>query len=535
MDEYIDKITDLTNRYVSSITVFTTEKSDPYNKEYIAPSAISIRKTLIITSVCFNPFSRNYRSASLLKTASEYLNNAISLVNKGMYEPVSFCMSVIHASYVYRLAKKHTKALFTHDTHIGKDLQRAALDYIEGAKQLIQSLKKDTVFKYAALIHCARDMEDNNLKQCVKEMKERVQDEEYFSVQYLQALCDIHNETKDKQYLKKALNVMTSVLKLTEPDNTVIDLKEEKNNLDKRGSTVYLWDYIDSLMYLSLADNNERLCNVLSYVFNIIDENGCPKSSDNVLLLPVFTLLNKKLFSIILPETTKNKALSSFNGFVGDNVYRYGTGTYISQTVSKEQDTFYTMQCGDLKVRLRFNATYFGPRGRFRSDVLEETDTGLRLRYIRDWGYWLPLEDRSVPAIIGQDVNKVDRTMTNLQHIDMQADIKFLDNGADITISIKGTDGLATKLDLIFEKHGLFDCEYVSTQAAGNDFIQLQQGNFTYTAGSDRITAGPAFNELSIGSEGLRGSNPPIENSFTVYFTGMTPSVHTVRIRGDRT
>lgn len=81
MDEYIDKITDLTNRYVSSITVFTTEKSDSYNKEYIAPSAISIRKTLIITSVCFNPFSRNYRSASLLKTASEYLNNAISLVN----------------------------------------------------------------------------------------------------------------------------------------------------------------------------------------------------------------------------------------------------------------------------------------------------------------------------------------------------------------------------------------------------------------------------------------------------------------------
>jgi hypothetical protein len=167
--------------------------------------------------------------------------------------------------------------------------------------------------------------------------------------------------------------------------------------------------------------------------------------------------------------------------------------------------------------------------------VLEKTDTGLRLRYIRDWGYWLPLEDRSVPAIIGQDVNKVDRTMTNLQHIDMQADIKFIDNGADITISIKGTDGLATKLDLIFEKHGLFDCEYASTQAAGNDFIQLQQGSFTYTAGSDRITAGPAFNELSIGSEGLRGSNPPIENSFTVYFTGMTPMVHTVRIRGDRT
>ena len=27
--------------------------------------------------------------------------------------------------------------------------------------------------------------------------------------------------------------------------------------------------------------------------------------------------------------------------------------------------------------------------------------------------------------------------MTNLQHIDMQADIKFIDNGADITISIK--------------------------------------------------------------------------------------------------
>ena len=252
-----------------------------------------------------------------------------------MYEPVSFCMSVIHASYVYRLAKKHTKALFTHDTHIGKDLQRAALDYIEGAKPLIQSLKEDTVFKYAALIHCARDMEDNNLKQCVKEMKERVRDEEYFSVQYLQALCDIHNETKDKQYLKKALNVMTSVLKLTEPDNTVIDLKEEKNNLDKRGSTVYLWDYIDSLMYLSLADNNESLCNVLSYVFNLIDENGCPKSSDNVLLLPVFTLLNKKLFSFILPETTKTRLYPHLTGLSAIMFIVTEPYVYISDSIQR--------------------------------------------------------------------------------------------------------------------------------------------------------------------------------------------------------
>lgn len=538
MKKYFTLISDLADKYIRpSITITPVRKSGFSDEGYVCPSACSAKKALIMISACFNSFSAYYKSVILLNKVSEYLKQATELADKGSYEPLSFCLSVINVSYVYRMAKTYTKILSPCDRHIGNDIQKEALSYLETSRPVVAKLKEDTVYKYAALFHCAKDLKDDQLKQYVDEMKEIADDADLFSDYYVHTLCDIYRETRDKKYLKAAQSVMASVLKLVEPDDTIVDLKDEKDNLKKRSTTLYLQDYLGSLMYLASVLKNEDFDKALSYALKAlaIDENPDTDDNDNLLIIPALVLLNRGLLDIEVFEITRKEALSAFNGFVEKNgVYRHGTGTHVSQSIFKEQDLFYSMQCGALKLRLRFNATFFGPKGRFKSELIERTGKGFRLFYTRQWGYFLPLEDRSIPPIIGSDVNKTDRKMTQLQYIDIEAIVSLLDDGADITLTAKKTDDLACKLDFIFDKHGLFDSEYASIQAVGNDFIQLQEGYFTYSVGSDYITAGPAFNGSSISSETLRGSNLPIEDTFTVYFTDMTPASHTVHIRGGR-
>ena len=539
MKKYFTLISDLADKYIHpSITISSVKRSGFSNRDYELPSVYYAKKSLIMISSCFNSFSAYYKSPLLLNRVLEYLNQAAKYADKGSYEPASFCLSIMNISYVYRLAKTYTKILSPCDRHMGNDIQKAALDYLETAKITAANLKEDTVYKYAALLHCVKDLKDDQLKQYTDEIKDSVQDTGLLSNQQIHTLCDIYRENKDKKYLKAAQNNMISVLKLIEPDDSVVNLADELDNLKKRNAPLYLQDYLGSLIYLTSVLKNEDFDKALSYTLKAlaIDENPDTDDNDSLLLIPALVLLNRGFLDIEVFEITRTEALSVFNGFIdGDKTYRHGTGTHVSQTVYKEQDTFYSMQCGALKLRLRFNATFFGPKGRFKSEVIEKTEKTLKLHYSRQWGYFLPLEDRSIPPIIGSDVNKNDRKMTNLQNIDIDVSINFLDNGADITLTASKIDDLACKLDFIFDKHGFFDSDYASIQAVGNDFIQLQEGSFTYTLGSDYITAGPAFNGSSISSETLRGSNLPIEDTFTVYFTDMTPANHTVQIRGGRT
>jgi hypothetical protein len=205
-----------------------------------------------------------------------------------------------------------------------------------------------------------------------------------------------------------------------------------------------------------------------------------------------------------------------------------------SQTIAADQDLFYTFQCGSLKLRVRLNGCFFGPKGRFKSSCIKKTENGYSLHYERDWGYFLPLKDLSKPPIIDSDVNKVDREMTTMTHYEIDVDVFPKKDGAQIDISVGGVDRCPYKLDLIFDGEGIFESNTVLKKSVGNDFIQLKKGSFTYAKGPDMIRVSSAFEGSSDWNEALRGSLLPIEGSFTVYFTDLSISKHTINIEGGR-
>lgn len=538
MKNYFTLISNLADRHICpSVDMTATQKITIKKNETNCPSSYGIKEAVIFLSACFNSFSAYYKSPKLIEKTLESIIKATKYVSKGSYEPVSFCVSVIHASYVYRLAKTYTKILSNCDKHLGIEIQNAALDYMEKSKDVLLNMNTDRFYVYAAACHLKKDLKDESICKADDDFKHSATDFPKLDDLSIYILCDIYRETKDKSYLKAAQDNMKNALTLLEPDDTVILTEDERDNLKNRKSPISIQDYLGSLLYLSSVSKNDQLDKALFYANKalVIDENPDIFENENLLFVPSLVLLNKGLLDIEISDISRVEALSSFNGYVSDlGIYRHGTGSQISQTLFKDQDLFYSIQSGALKLRLRLNATFFGPKGRFKSTDIEKTEKGFRLHYERQWGYWLPLEDKSIPPIIGNDINKVDRKMIRLQDFDVEVYIDLLKDGADITMTLSKTDEIPYKLDMIFDKCGIFDSDSASINSVGNDYIQLQNGYFTYSFGSDYITAGPAFNGSSIYSETLRGSNPPIDNTFTVYFTDMTPTTHAISIRGGK-
>lgn len=538
MKNYFTLISNLADKQIHpSVNEATNQKVIIKKNETNCPSSYGIKKAVIFLSACFNSFSAYYKSPKLMKQTLESILAATKYVTKGSYEPVSFCISVIQASNIFRLAKTYAKILSSCDKHLGNEIQNAALDYMEKSKDVLMNINTDNLYLYSALCRLKKDLKDEIIASAADNIKQSVTNLSKLDNVSICVLCDIYRETKDKSYLKAAQNNMENVLKLLEPDDTVISIEDEKNNLKNRKYPLCIQDYLGPLLYLSSVSKNEQMDKALFYANKalVVDENPDIFESENLLFIPSLVLLNKGLLDIEISDITRAEALSSFSGYVSDfGIYRHGTGTQISQTIYKDQDLFYSIQSGALKLRLRLNATFFGPKGRFKSTNIEKTEKGIRLHYQRQWGYWLPLEDKSVPPIIGSDINKIDRKMIRLQDFDVEVYIELLKDGADITMTLSKTDEIPCKLDLIFDKFGVFDSDSASINTIGNDYIQLQNGYFSYSSGSDYITAGPAFNGSSIYSETLRGSNPPIDNTFTVYFTDMTPTTRTISIRGGK-
>lgn len=536
MKKYFPLISALADKHINpSVEMPLTKSTHKIKNEFVCPSSYGVENAVILLASCFNSYSGYYKSPALLKKALENLTQAIKVIDKGSYEPISFCLSVINASYVYRLVKTYSNMLCACDKQEALNIQKIALDYLAQAKEILLKLKTDNIYLYAAMLHIAKDLKDDGFKQIVENVKQAIESFTGLSDQYIHVLCDIHRETKDKSFLKAAQSNMVSVLKLLEPDDGVICVQEERDNLKTRSKPLYLQHYLNSLIYISFISKDENLEKALFYTCTTLgmNENLTIENDLGVFAIPALFLLNRGLLDMEVTDISRREALSVFNGYIEEyGIYRHGTGSNITQTIFAGQEFFYSMQCGALKTRLRLNVTFFGPRGRFKSENIEQTDKGFRLHFFREWGYFLPLEDRSIPPIIGTDVNKEDREMTNLQYFEIDVDISLKDNGADIIMSFSKTDELACKLDFVFDGQGFFDSDSASIQSIGNDFIQLQKGAFTYSIDSDYITAGPAFNGSSISSESLRGSNPPVEGAFTVYFTDMTPSSHKISIRG---
>ncbi len=532
MKNYFALLTDLTDNLLNSSKDSDFLTSNFHNFRPICPSAFFVKRALLNLSSSLNIISDNYKSEDTFDRSIKSLEQAFNHIDKALYDVDSFCLSLIDASNMYQLTLTYDKVLDFVNANKKETLQELLLKYIDVSYKKAKALKPKELFMYGISLHAYKYFPCQEKLSILENLGSILPDCPSIENQVIYLVCDIYKNTKDspfenEAFLVKAKEKADSLLFTVQPDNSL---------LDRNGSSC-LSKYISSFFYLVALDNDERYKKVLHYILAFLIKDDFLEIFKNpeAFLMPSFILLNRNIYDMQVQKVSQKEAFSDFNGIdQGLGLFKHGNGSNLSSTIITNSPDFYVLQEGDLKLRLRLNATFFGPKGRFESKDMVVDGNQIFLNYNREWGYFLPLEDKSINAIDGIDINKKDRTMTTLQTIDMNVKIELLDQGADITIDISGVDDLACKLDLVFDKQGYFNSDSCSIFTQKDDHIQLQRGAFTYCYGKNTISVSSAFEGRAKSSRDLRGSLAPVEGAFTVYFTDMTPCSHTISIRGGK-
>ncbi|MFA7673945.1 MAG: hypothetical protein WCY62_08875 [Clostridia bacterium] len=508
-------ITASADRYISS-----------RNDILYVPAIAKMAEAVVYVTAYSNTLSVYYKSSDILRKALLFMEDSLKDIPTAFLKGRSFCDSVVYASQIYRMAEEFTE----------KEISKAAYDYLEAAGPLLLKTVADSLHIGCALSHIMNDTHDSSLKVSVTACLMQADLKTDISDSSIRKLLDLYTELDDEQYLNAAVNDLYTVMSFIDPDNTIMVIENEKDNISKGRISRPLSAYFSSFLRASLFCGNKDLASVAGYIlrFPSTRESSEANGSGDIRFVPTAILRDSSLLTVEIPDNRNGYIFPDYCVLHEDmGIYRK-KDSMTSQTIAADQDLFYTFQCGSLKLRVRLNGCFFGPKGRFKSDCLTKTEHGYSLHYARDWGYFLPLKDLSKPPIIDSDVNKVDREMTTMTHYEIDVDVLPKKDGAQIDISVGGVDRCPYKLDFIFDGEGIFESGTVLKKSIGNDFIQLKKGSFTYTKGPDMIRVSSAFEGSSDWNEALRGSMLPIEGSFTVYFTDLSISKHTINIEGGR-
>lgn len=483
-------------------------------------------EAVVYITAYFNTLSVYHKSSDIFKKALLLIEDSIQDISTAIFDPASFCDSIVYASQIYRLAAEFAEA----------EISKAAYRYLETAKPLLIKTVADGLSLGCAWSHIMNDTHDSKLKASVDSCLNETDLKTDISDSSVRKLFDLYIELDDDKYLDAAVNDLYTAISFIDPDNTIMVIENEKDNISKGRISRPLSAYFSSFLTAALFCGNKDLASVAGYILRLPStrESSLVNGSGDIRFVPTAILQNNSLLTVEIPDNRIDFIFPDYSVLHEDmGIYRE-KDSVTSQTITADQDLFYTFQCGSLKLRLRLNGCFFGSKGRFKSNCLTKTEHGYSLHYERDWGYFLPLTDLSKPPIIDSDVNKVDREMTTMTHYEIEVEVLPKKNGAQIDISVGGVDRCPYKLDLIFDGGGIFESETVFKKSVDNDFIQLKKGSFTYTKGPDMIAVSSAFHGSSDWNEALRGSLLPIDGSFTVYFTDLSISKHTINIEGGR-
>ena len=196
-------------------------------------------------------------------------------------------------------------------------------------------------------------------------------------------------------------------------------------------------------------------------------------------------------------------------------------------TLLAENATFLTFQHGAAILQgMRIASAFFG-KGQFRSESLEETESGFILRQILSGPYYQPFPRDRLP----EDGNweKMPRSMrpqSEVQELEAEIRIEEMEQGLRIAYEWKGTAGVPVCIELGFAKDG--NLSGVSTLANQKEVYLLEGERGVYRMGKDAISFGPGSAIHSWTQ--LRGALPKL-NANSVYITGYTPFSGTLEIK----
>jgi len=121
---------------------------------------------------------------------------------------------------------------------------------------------------------------------------------------------------------------------------------------------------------------------------------------------------------------------------------------------------------------------------------------------------------------------KSNRKQSEVQQLEYTIQFSEANEGMQIELEVKGTDGVPLTLELVFRKGGQFSGVEELVNHPNSFLLKGKEG--VYTIGSDSIYFGPG--RLEHKSTQLRGALPMIDAP-SVYLTGFTPFKHTLVIR----
>ncbi|RMG21592.1 MAG: hypothetical protein D6730_18010 [Bacteroidetes bacterium] len=205
--------------------------------------------------------------------------------------------------------------------------------------------------------------------------------------------------------------------------------------------------------------------------------------------------------------------------FSHSQLARIRRGAYDASILARNP-VFFTFQHGQAVLQgVRLHAAFFGSKGLFSPQELQQVGEGFELRQTAVGPYYQPLP----PDLLPGDGNwhrmpREQRPQSEVQQLHYRVHIRELSPGFELEIELQGTGHVPLALELGFRMGG--NLEGVSTVQDVPHAYLLQGEGGSYTYGRDRITFGPGH--AAHRWTQLRGA-PPKMDAMSVYLTGYTP------------
>jgi hypothetical protein len=314
-----------------------------------------------------------------------------------------------------------------------------------------------------------------------------------------------------------------------DPDDSLFTMNSHRQDI---GRQMYPMRYYENYLMAAHYLNHPHFAYMADYLINMV--NTYPKDTSQLSWAHIPKCISRYMLYDFLREKEPEKKKydwTDYEMFYEDsNIMRKRKGDVIT-TVMGDNPMFLRFQNGRNQVTFRYAASFFGTEGRFIPDNIEKIDGGYRLHYRSDWGYVRPLGKPDRPVKDGH-TNIEHRERVNMQFFEADIDIFPSDDGIRLELDSKGVENLPCKLEMIFKAGGYFDSAQAQCQAGENQHILVKYGSFKYVDGPDTIKIDGAFGNTTYHSE-LRGSLPPVDKAFTVYFTDFSPTKRTINITAE--
>lgn len=351
-----------------------------------------------------------------------------------------------------------------------------------------------------------------------------------------EAFLRMYYETNNKEFLDavcRNLELMQYYIKDDFSMFTQNSRRTDKGEVGNRpmfmkAQTYYADIYLELYMVAGYLTNNAKFAAIAKQIYASIKRRGGCAYHVN---LECFTRYPELRYWD--PDTSDLGLPTSYDMYwPKSNIVRRKdeTATY---SIVAGNPSFLQIESQGISLYARICSSFFAV-AQFVPRILERTDDGYRMVMKSHGEYKLPLDD---PDESCKDYWSIERSRRKvIQPLDFYCivDVKFIDNGIEMTVETTGCDMVPLKLEFAVNP-GLI-CEIgnaiMITKPGMSTFVREGSAKFKANSGNELTIDGLFCGHLY--AEGMRGSMAPIEDAFTVFATDFSPTKKTVRITFDK-